>query len=68
MTFKEVFSCYNAIVKRRIEELKFHARLMGAEIKDEEPKPEQLTDGQYALIEKSVDEQIKTKGLVKWQK
>jgi hypothetical protein len=67
MTFKEVWICYNAIIKRRTEELKFQARVMGAEIKEDAPEAEPLTEQQNALIDRCVEEQIKMKGLKRWR-
>ena len=57
MTFIQVFTAFGAIAKRREQELKFQARCMGAEIKDD-TTPEKITETDRDKFERLARERL----------
>jgi len=65
MTFKQVFIAFTQIMKRKKEEIKLQAKMIGAEIKDDiiYEGAKGLTKDQEDMIQRAVKEKMNQKGL-----
>ena len=65
MTMKQAYTCFKSIMKRKEQEMKFQAACLGAPMKETVGQEEKLSKDQLSFIQKTAEEALKNKGLVR---